>query len=340
MAGPLRYKCHAAAALAAAIAIQMELFMELKLFSGSTHPQLAKAIAAELGIPLGAVELGHFPGGETFVKCTEQIRDADVFIVQPTCCPPNESIMELLIMLDAARRASCGRITAVLPYFGYGRQDRKDQPRVPITAKLIANLLVSAGANRVLTMDLHAQQIQGFFDIPVDHLYAAPVFVAHLRQRFTCDAQVVAPDAGSGKMAHAYADMFGCGFALVAKRRVSASEVEAPYLVGDVDGCDCLLVDDLSSTAGTLVQAALRLREAGARSVSAAVTHCCLTPVGIERINASILEKVYTTDTVPVDVSACPRIEVISVAPLFATAIKRIHQGDSISSLFSLESGK
>ena len=311
---------------------------ELMVFSGSAHPQLSQAVAEALGHQLGGVVRKRFPGEETFIKYTETIRDRDVFIIQPISCPANESLMELLIMLDAARRASCARVTAVIPYYGYARQDRKDQPRVPITAKLVANLLTTAGADRILTMDLHALQIQGFFDIPVDHLSASPVFAACLKRHLGSDAVVVAPDIGSSKMAYSYVDVFKCGFALVAKRRLNAYEVEAPLVVGDVAGHDCLLVDDLTSTAGTLIEAALKLKQAGAKSTCAAVTHCCLTPEALKRVNDSELKCLFTTDTVPLDASQCPKIQVVSVAPLFAEAISRIHQGVSVSSLCSLES--
>ncbi|MGL4854185.1 MAG: ribose-phosphate diphosphokinase, partial [Lentisphaeria bacterium] len=226
----------------------------LHIFSGTANPELADKIAKNLGLSLGEVDVLRFPDGEIFVKYHENIRGDDVFIVQPTCYNPNENLMELLIMLDAAKRASAGRITAVIPFYGYARQDRKDQPRVPITAKLVADLLTAAGADRVLTFDLHAQQIQGFFDIPVDHLYASPVIVKYLRKVVDpANLIVVAPDTGSVKMAQSYSDMIGCGFAVVAKRRISATEVASSHLVGDVEGRDCVIVDDMTATAGTLI---------------------------------------------------------------------------------------
>jgi len=309
--------------------------VELALFAGTSNPDLAEGIARYLGKELGEVEISRFSEGEIFVKYLKNIRGADVFIVQSTSTPPNENLMELLIMLDAARRASAQRITAVLPFYGYARQDRKDQPRVPITAKLVANLLVTAGADRILTMDLHAQQIQGFFDIPVDHLYAAPVFVRYLRRFVTEDAVVVAPDVGSVKMAQRYADMLGCGFAVVAKRRVNPREVASSHLVGDVEGRDCILVDDLTTTCGTLVGAAGRLQEAKAKRIFAAVSHCCMTPEGHQRLDESPIEEMITTDSIPVPEGRCSKkLRVLSVAELLAEAIRRIHMGQSVSSLF------
>jgi ribose-phosphate pyrophosphokinase len=312
--------------------------MDIKLFTGSAHPELARRIAAAIGTQIGELRIGRFPGGEISVKYEDHVRGDDVFIIQPTCSPPNENLMELLILLDAARRASCGRITAVLPYFGYARQDRKDQPRVPITAKLVANLLVTAGAERILTMDLHAQQIQGFFDIPVDCLYAAPVLVSHLQKTLHPEAVVVAPDSGSVKIAQAYADMLGAGFAVVAKRRVSATQVASSHLVGDVSGRDCVLVDDLTATASTLVQAAERLAEAGAGGIYAAVSHCCLTLEGLEALRRSPIRQLIVTDSVPLAAELQdPKVQVLSVARLLGEAIRRIHEGQSVSSLFRLE---
>src|SRR5271170_1949345 len=243
----------------------------LKIFSGNSNRPLAEDICRAIGMPLGEATVTSFPDGETFVKINENIRGHDVFIIQSTCPPTNQHLMELLIMIDAARRASANRITAVLPFYGYARQDRKDQPRVPITAKLVANLLVSAGANRVLTMDLHSQQIQGFFDIPVDHLYASPVFFEHLAKIRTESLVVCSPDIGGMKMAAAYAEVLGATLAIVAKRRKSATHVESMAVIGEIAGCDVLLVDDITETAGTLMAAATILREKGARTVRAAV---------------------------------------------------------------------
>ena len=314
--------------------------MDIKVFSGNANPDLAKRMAAALGRPLGNVCIERFPEGEIFAQYTENIRGADVFIIQPTCPPPNENLVELLILLDAARRASAQRITAVLPFFGYARQDRKDRPRVPITAKLVANLLVTAGADRVLTMDLHAQQIQGFFDIPVDHLYAAAVLVRWLRKNLGPEAIVVAPDSGSVKMAQAYADMLGSGFAVVAKRRISGENVACSHLAGDVQGRNCVLVDDLVTTAGTLIAAAQRLKAAGAGEIYAAVSHCCLTKAGMAALNCGEITELITTDSVPLPAAvdtAAARIRVLSVAELLAEAIRRIHEGHSVSSLFRVD---
>ncbi|MCS6770557.1 MAG: ribose-phosphate pyrophosphokinase [Kiritimatiellae bacterium] len=306
----------------------------MKLLSGNSHPALAKAIAEYIGEPLGGVQISRFPDGEIFVKIVENIRGQDVFIVQPTCMPPNENIMELLIMIDAAKRASAARITPVIPFYGYGRQDRKDQPRVPITAKLIANLLVAAGADRLIAMDFHAQQIQGFFDIPVDHLYAAPVIVKHLRQRNLQDLVVVSPDPGGLKMAYAYANMLGAGLAIVGKQRKSATEVEAISIVGDVSGRNALLVDDLTTTAGTLTSAAVLLKQHGAISVKAAVTHCLLTDLGVERLKASPIEELITTDSVPPRTFDGFKVTILSVAELLGEAILRVHNNQSVTSLF------
>lgn len=310
----------------------------MKIFSGTANPALAEKIAQCMGTSLGLIDIRHFPDGETFCKFSDNVRGSDVFIVQPICKQPNEMLMELLIMIDAARRGSAGRITAVLPYYGYARQDRKDQPRVPITAKLVANLLVAAGANRVLTMDLHAQQIQGFFDIPVDHLYAAPVMVKFLREKKLDKPLVVSPDTGGVKTAYAYSQMLGTGLAIVAKQRLGATEVDAFSVVGDVDGCDVIMVDDMTTTCGTLCAAAKLLKEKGAKSVRAVVTHVPLTPVGIERLrnNKGLIEELVTTDTIPFDAEAGMPVTVLSVAPLLAEAIQRIHNNQSVSSLFRL----
>lgn len=295
---------------------------------------LAKAIADYIGEPLGGVQISRFPDGELFVKIEENIRGQDVFIVQPTCVSPNESIMELLIMIDAAKRASAARITPVIPFYGYGRQDRKDQPRVSITAKLVANLLVAAGADRLIAMDFHAQQIQGFFDIPVDHLFAAPVIVKHLRQRNLPDLVVVSPDPGGLKMAYAYANMLGTGLAIVGKQRKSATEVEAINVVGEVEGRHVLLVDDLTTTGGTLAGAAALLKQRGALSIKAAVTHCLLNDLGVERLKASPIEELITTDSVPPRTVNGIHVTRLSVAELLGEAILRVHNNQSVTSLF------
>ncbi len=307
----------------------------LKIFCGNSNKPLAKKICGYLDVPLGEATVESFPDGETFVRINENIRGADVFIIQSTNNPANQHLMELFIMIDAARRASASRITAVIPFYGYARQDRKDQPRVPITAKLVANLIVTAGADRILTMDLHAGQIQGFFDIPMDHLYARPVFVNYLKQVVNGQAIIVSPDVGSVKMAQAYADMMNCGFAVVAKRRIDASHVSATHLVGDVEDCDCVLVDDLTTTASTLVEAARTLKEHGAKRVFAAVSHCCLNEVGYNRLKESCICELVTTDSLPsTPALAKGRIRVLSVAELLAEAMRRVHEGRSVSSLF------
>lgn len=306
----------------------------MKIFTGTANPKMAQRIARGLGLELGEAEISRFPDGETHVKIRENIRGKDCFVVQPICYPPNETLMELLIMIDAMRRASADRITAVLPYYGYSRQDRKDQPRVPITAKLVANLLVAAGTSRLLTMDLHAQQIQGFFDIPVDHLYASPVIVKHLRSMDLPSPIVVAPDTGGVKAAHAYARMLNCGFAVVAKQRRSCEEVEALTLVGDVKDCSAIMVDDMTTTAGTLCSAARMLEDRGAAAVYAAVSHATITPAGIARLKQSSIRGLVVTDTVPmVEPDGFP-VTVLSVAELLAEAILRIHENRSVTSLF------
>ncbi len=309
----------------------------MKIFTGSANPQLAQSIADCLGIPLGKALISRFPDGETWVKIQENVRGKDVFVVQPTCSPPNESLMELLIMIDALRRASAARITAVVPFYGYARQDRKDQPRVPITAKLVANLMVAAGTNRLLTVDLHAQQLQGFFDIPVDHLYASPVIGKYLLEKELKNPVVVSPDTGGLKIAHAYSEMLNAGLALVAKQRKGPCDVEALTMVGEVNGCNCVLVDDLCTTAGTLTTAAAILKANGAASVCAAVTHAVLTDMGFERLQQSEIQELIVTDTVPLrKTNDRVKITVLSVAGLLGEAILRIHDNQSVSSLFKL----
>jgi ribose-phosphate pyrophosphokinase len=305
-----------------------------KIFTGNAHPQLARNIASRLGAELGDATVSHFEDGEVQVRINENIRGHDVFIVQPTH-PPAEHLIELLVMLDAARRASARRVTAVVPYFGYARQDRKDQPRVPITAKLIANLITAAGADRLLTMDLHSPQIQGFFDIPFDHLYAAPVIVEAIMRIGITDLVVVAPDIGSVKMARAYAKRLGADLALVDKRRPRPDAVEIMNVIGDVDGKNCILLDDMVTTARTLVQAAEALKERGARGIYAGATHAVLVPGAIERIDTSPIAQIVVTDTVPhtVDLKH-PKLHSLTVAGLLAEAIRRIHDERSLSSLF------
>ena len=310
------------------------------VFSGTANLPLAEKMMKYLGGKLGDARIRRFPDGEIHVKIEDNIRGKDVFIVQPICTKPNEMLMELLIMIDAARRGSASRITAVLPYYGYARQDRKDQPRVPITAKLVANLLVAAGTDRVLTMDLHAQQIQGFFDIPVDHLHAAPGMVKYLREMKLAKPLVVSPDTGGAKTAYYYSQLLGTGLAIVAKQRLGDAEVDAFSVVGDVKGCDVIMVDDMTTTCGTLCAAAKILKEHGATSVRAAVSHAPLTERGIERLKTeSDLTELVVTDTIPLpaslDLSRLPmKVTVLSVAELLGEAIRRIHNDQSVSSLF------
>jgi ribose-phosphate pyrophosphokinase len=308
----------------------------MKILSGNANRPLAERIASYLGSQLGEVDIGHFPDGETFVKIRENVRGRDVFIVQSICRPPNENLMELLIMIDAARRASAARITAVLPFYGYARQDRKDQPRVPITAKLVANLLVASGANRLLTVDLHAQQIQGFFDIPVDHLYASSFIVKYLKSKRLKNPVVVSPDTGGVKVAHAYAQMLECGLAIIAKQRKGPSEVEPLALVGDVKGCSAIMVDDLTTTAGTFCSAAKVLESNGVDDIYAAVTHAPLTEEGLDRMKAAPIRELVVTDTVPMVDARGVNVTVLSVAELLGEAILRIHENRSVSSLFKV----
>ena len=312
----------------------------MKIFSGTANEPLARAICKSINMELGKCSIQPFPDGETFIKIEENVRGEDVFVVQPTSPPTNHNLMELFIMIDALRRASAMRITAVLPFYGYARQDRKDQPRVPITAKLVANLLVAAGTTRILTMDLHAQQIQGFFDIPVDHLYAAPVMYEYLRRKKLTDLMVVSPDIGGLKMAHAYSQTLGVGLAIVAKRRKSATEVESMAVIGDIKGKNILLVDDLTETAGTLTHAAALLKKKGAKNILACVSHAILSDVGIERLRKSAIDELITTDTVQRPQIDGVKIVTLSVAGLLGEAIKRIHSNESVNSLFEFKGGR
>jgi len=308
----------------------------LTIFTGNANPELAKEICEYLGIELGKALVSRFSEGEIQVKIEQNIRGNDVFIIQPTCPPPNENLMELLIMIDAAKRASAGRITAVIPYYGYARQDRKDQPRVPISAKLVANLITVAGADRVLTMDLHAGQIQGFFDIPLDHLFAVKIFVEHLKRTLDLsNLVVVSPDVGGIKMARAYAKRLGVPLAIVDKRRISMDQAEVMNILGEVKGKDVCIVDDIIATGGSLVEAVEALKEKGARDAYATITHPVLSGPAIERLKRSPLKKLFVTNTIPVpEEKRIDKIEVLSVAPLLGEAIKRIHKEESVSVLF------
>jgi ribose-phosphate pyrophosphokinase len=312
----------------------------VKIFNGTSNPPLANAIAASIGLELGKCTVSAFPDGETFVKIEENVRGEDVFLVQSTSPPTNHNLMEMFIMMDALRRASASRITAVLPFYGYARQDRKDQPRVPITAKLVANLLVAAGANRILTMDLHAQQIQGFFDIPVDHLYAAPVMYDYLKKKELPNLVVVSPDVGGLKMAHAYSQVLEAGLAIVAKRRKNANEIESMTVIGEIRGKTILMVDDLTETAGTLTTAAKLLRRKGAKKIYACVSHALLNDLGIERLQKSNIDELITTDSVLRPEISGVKITTLSVAGLLGEAIKRIHSNSSVTSLFEFKGGR
>ena len=307
----------------------------MKIFSGSANPELTNEIARIAGISPGNIAITHFPDGELSVKVLDNIRGKDVFIVQPTCHPPNENVMELLVVIDAMRRASAARITAVMPFYGYARQDRKDQPRVPITAKLIANLLVAAGANRLLAMDFHSQQVQGFFDIPVDHLNAAPVIVKHLREKQLENPVVVSPDPGGMKMAYNYSQLLKSSLAIVAKQRIDPSEVEAYSVVGDVTGKTAIMVDDLISTGGTLCAAARLLQKQRVKEIYAVVSHAVFAPAAYEKLKNAPIKEFIVTDSVPLRIPPNTlSIRVLSIAGLFAEAITRIHNNQSVSSLF------
>jgi len=308
-----------------------------KILSGNANPELAKAIGKELGTELASATVKTFSDGEIWVQITENVRGADVFVVQPTCPPADRHLMELILMIDALKRASADRITAVMPYYGYARQDRKDRPRVPISAKVIASMLERAGANRLLTLDLHAAQIQGFFDIPVDHLFAAPVMIEYVRKNYELSRLiVVSPDAGGVERARAFAKRLEVPLAIIDKRRERPNESEVMNIIGDVRGLDCLLVDDLIDTAGTLGKSSDALLEAGAASVTACATHPVLSGPAIANIERSRLREVIVTDSIPLreEAKACPRIKVLSVAPLLAKAIQSIHEATSVSSLF------
>lgn len=311
------------------------------LFSGTSHPALAREVADYLGISLGKIFLKQFPDGETEVQILESVRGRDVFVMQSIALDPNDYLMELLIIIDALKRASAHSIIAVIPYFGYCRQDRKDKPRVPITAKLVADLLMIAGATRVLTMDLHAGQLQGFFDVPVDNLFARPIMVQALKKLNLKDLVVVTPDIGSVKLARAYASQLGCDFAIIDKHRSSATQVEAVHVIGDVKGKNVLLADDMCSTGGTLVSAAQACHEKGARGIFAVLTHGIFVGSAVEKIEKSPIEAVLMSNTIqPTDrLKGSTKIQTVSVAPLFGHAIRCILSGESIASLFEEHAG-
>lgn len=308
----------------------------IKILSGNSNIPLAEKICKNLNIPLGRANVKRFSDGEIHVEIEENVRGMDVFVVQSTCTPVNAFLMELLIMMDAIKRASAERITAVLPYYGYARQDRKVAPRVPITAKLVADLITTAGADRLLTVDLHAGQIQGFFNIPVDHLYAAPVMVDFIRHKYVNDLVIVSPDAGGVERARAFAKRLGATLAIIDKRRSQPNESTVMNIIGEIKNKTALLLDDMVDTAGTLTQAASALLNEGAKKVVACCTHAVLSGQALERINQSVLEELVVTDTIPLkeEAQACKRIGVLSVSNLLGEAIKRIHNNDSVSSLF------
>ena len=309
----------------------------MKIISGTAHPKLASDIAKVLGLPLCDAKVNTFPDGESFVQIEESIRGTDVFVVQPTCPPTNHNLMELLVMVDAIRRASASRITAVMPFYGYARQDRKDKPRVPITSKLVANLLTAAGVDRVLTMDLHAAQIQGFFEIPVDHLYSVPVLIKHLKNTYVKDMKnlvVVSPDIGGVKNAKSYANILGTELAIVAKQRISATEVNAHAVIGDVQGKDVLMVDDMTESGGTLCAAAEVLKQHGAARIFAAVSHGVLNEKARTRLASSPIERLLTSDSVPMAYGE--QVDTVSIAPLLAQAIANIHHNASVTHLFEV----
>jgi ribose-phosphate pyrophosphokinase len=309
----------------------------MKIFTGTAHRELAQEVAGCLGMPLGDATVARFSDGEIQVRLKENVRGSDVFVIQPTCTPVNENIMELLLIVDALKRGSAGRITAVIPYYGYARQDRKVQPRVPISAKMVADLITAAGTNRVLTVDLHAGQIQGFFNIPVDNLYASPVLLEYIRKNYDLkNLVIVSPDAGGVERARAFAKHLKSSIAIVDKRRERANECEVMNVIGDVEGMEALILDDMADTAGTMTQAAAALREKGARKVCAACTHAVLSGVAIDRINDSVIEEMIVTNTIPFDSKKekCRKLTVLSIASLLGEAIRRINEESSISSLF------
>jgi ribose-phosphate pyrophosphokinase len=306
------------------------------IFAGNANPDLAKRISGHLNRPLGAAEIKTFSDGEIQIEIDENVRSKDVFVIQSTCHPVNDNLMELLLMIDAFKRSSASRITAVIPYFGYARQDKKVAPRVPISAKLMADLLTTAGANRIITMDLHAGQIQGFFNIPVDNLFAAPVLIEYMNQTFPDEKVIVSPDAGGVERARAYAKRLNCGLAIIDKRRDAPNQAKAMAVIGQVAGKKAIILDDMVDTAGTLTEAAHALKDNGASEIHAFCTHAVLSGPAIDRILDSPLTSVVVTDTIPLGekIERCSKLQVLSVTPLFAEAIIRSHRGDSVTSLF------
>jgi ribose-phosphate pyrophosphokinase len=311
------------------------LINTLKVFAGTSSPELTKSICDYLGVKLGQAKVETFPDGEKFIKLEEDVRGKDCFVVQSTCVPVDENLMELLIFLDCFRRASARRITAVIPYFGYARQDRKDEGRVPITAKLVANMITVAGADRVLSIDLHAAQLQGFFDIPVDHLMAGPVLVEYFKSKKISDLTIVSPDVGNMKIAARYAAALGGDLAIIHKKRISGSEVECSEIIGDVEGRNVLMCDDMISTAGTMCSAAKLVKERGASSIIVGATHGVFAESAVEKINAAPFDEIIVTDTIPQTKSGeIENMKVLTIAKLLGEAIKRTHRNKSISSMF------
>lgn len=311
----------------------MSFYGDITLISGTAHPELSASIAAELNLPLADAHVGRFPDKEIDIKVSEDIRGRDVYVLQPTCPPVNDNWAELLLLLDTLRRASAGRITAVMPYYGYARKDRKDEGRVPISAKVVANTLVGAGAQRIVTLDMHAAQIQGFFDIPVDHLYARPVLLDAVAQLGVENPVVVTPDVGGTKMARAWAKRLSADLAIVDKRRISGSETVIENVIGDVQGRNCVIVDDMISTGGSITQAAETLKRNGAARIVIAVSHAVLCGPAVERIENAPVDTVLVTDTIPLKIKPS-NMKVVSTAPLIARAIQNIHENNSISGLF------
>ena len=306
------------------------------IFSGNANPELARALCGHLGQPLGSAKVERFADGEVYVEIDQNVRGVNCFVVQSTCTPVNDNLMELLIMTDALKRSSAKPIVAVMPYFGYARQDRKTRPRTPISARLVADLLTAAGLTRILAMDLHAGQIQGFFDIPVDHIYAMPVMMDYLRTKFDSSAVIVSPDAGGVERARAYSKRLDASLAIIDKRRPAPNVAELVHIIGDVQDRDAIIIDDMVDTAGTLCAAANGLTKAGARAVYGCITHGLLSGPALERIHASTIKELIITDSIPPrpEVKASSKVRVLSVAHLLSEAVKRIHEGDSLSSLF------
>ena len=309
---------------------------QLKFFTGNSNPRLAEGVCTYLQMDLGAIQVRRFSDGEIFVEIGENVRGRDVFVLQSTCSPVNDNLMELLIIMDALRRASARRITAVIPYYGYARQDRKVAPRVPISAKLVADILTAAGARRVLTMDLHAGQIQGFFNIPVDNLFAAPLLLSYIKEHFKDNLVIVSQDVGGVERARAFAKRLNAQIAIIDKRREQPNSSEVMHIVGNVKDCTCVLLDDMVDTAGTLAKAAVALAEEGAKDIHACTTHPVLSGSALESISKSPINQLVVTDTIPIGKKAeiCPKIKVLSVAPILGEAIRRTHDEDSVSSLF------